>query len=454
MSEIFLFDEATFKQCPEKSRNIFIYEWLKRLDKAFEDKVWDKNEIKKNQKKIVSQIQAFYLLLPGPPIRSLIAKNIATLYEQGDILSLYDSIEYCNNILKSKEDSNVQKLAKLCSLNVLGCIYEKLGRMVGRSYEGTIQILIKCLSLKSNDVDIKIEILNAMEKITKGINTAGVSVYKEVYNKQLKSLLCDNSLDIRCASANVCIIKKLNSLMNLILFFLLKVLIEMTKHASFLYTSELDNILQVCFKALETTNSYCVRSYVSRLVGNLLFYAVLKNDDLLKNTPQQQQQQQVQQQQMPNLQNNDLAMERKLESAFSILSNGFSRNRTRFLKVNKKEESNSTSQTDQELRIGLTYSYVELIKLLGSSLLEKHLSTYINSILELIKNCKGLNTEIEIITLRKCVNYIFRSTIGLMLNERSQITAAKEIIFMIKKHIEMGTWRCFSLIDVFLFFCF
>jgi hypothetical protein len=203
MNDKMLFDEVTFKQLPEKKRLIFIHEWLKKLDKIFEEKSYDRNEIKKNQKQIVSQIQSFFLLLPGPPIRNLIAKNMSTIFELGDILCLYDSIEYCNNILKSKEETKVQKLAKLCSLNVLGCIYERLGRMVGRSYEGTIQILIKLLSLKSIDVDIKIEILNSIEKIIKGINTAGVTIYKELYTKHLKSLLCDSSLDICCASANV-----------------------------------------------------------------------------------------------------------------------------------------------------------------------------------------------------------------------------------------------------------
>jgi hypothetical protein len=205
----------------------------------------------------------------------------------------------------------------------------------------------------------------------------------------------------------------------------------MTKHAPFLYTIELENIILTSFKSLEISSSYSVRKCVSRLIGNLLFHAV-KTDELIKNSNNITQQSS----QMTNLQNNDLLIEKKIEHAFSILTNGFSRNKSRFLKVNKKDESISTSQTDQELRIGLTCAYVELIKLLGSSLLDKHLSTYINSVLDLIKNCKSFNSEIEIITLRKCVNYIFRSTIGLMLNERSQITAAKEIIFIIKKHVQ------------------
>jgi hypothetical protein len=199
MNQKLVFDNADFKQLSEKKRNIFIYEWLCFVDKALP--TYNRNEIKDNQHTIVNQLHAQFHLNPGPPIRTLIAKNIATIFEIGDILSLYDTIEYCNNILKAKDESKNQKFAKLCSLDVLGSIYERIGRMVGRSYEATMSILTKCL--KTSDVDIKIEILNAMEKMIKGINTAGASIFKDIY-KQLKSLLTDQSIDIRCATANVC----------------------------------------------------------------------------------------------------------------------------------------------------------------------------------------------------------------------------------------------------------
>ena len=220
----------------------------------------------------------------------------------------------------------------------------------------------------------------------------------------------------------------------------------MTKHAPFMYTSELENILLICFKSLENSN-YSVRKCISKLIGNLLFYAVTgKSDELIKNSN-------LISQQSTSLSNNfEFIMEKKIESALLILSNGLSKNKSRFLKVNKKEESTSTAQTDQELRIGLTYAYIEFIRLLGSSSLDKYLPTYISCVLELIKSCKAFNTEIEIVTLRKCVNYILRSTIGSLLNESSQIRAAKEIIFMIKKYIETGKSIYLSILDYYYYY--
>ena len=217
----------------------------------------------------------------------------------------------------------------------------------------------------------------------------------------------------------------------------------MTKHSTFLYTSELNNAILLSFKSLENSN-FSVRNCVSKLIGNLLFYA-LSTDELIKNSTQQSNQ-------LSNsIQNNDVIMEKKIESAFQLLSNGFIKNKTRFLKVNKKDESRNTLQTNrEEVRIGVTYAYIEFIKLLGSSLLDKYITMYISSVLELVKNFKASNNnDFEIITLRKCVNYILRSTIGLMLNENSQITAAKEMIFLIKKYIQNGMYLVFLFISTF-----
>jgi hypothetical protein len=48
-------------------------------------------------------------------------------------------------------------------------MYEKLGRMMGRSYEETVQILIK--SLRSAESQTRIEIMLTLEKVTFFIDT-------------------------------------------------------------------------------------------------------------------------------------------------------------------------------------------------------------------------------------------------------------------------------------------
>lgn len=45
----------------------------------------------------------------------------------------------------------------------MGAMYEKLGRMMGRSYEETVHILIKCL--RSAESQTRIEIMITLEKV-------------------------------------------------------------------------------------------------------------------------------------------------------------------------------------------------------------------------------------------------------------------------------------------------
>lgn len=49
------------------------------------------------------------------------------------------------------------------AIAVLGCMYERLGRMMGRSYEETVQILIK--SLKQAESQTRAEIMVTLDKV-------------------------------------------------------------------------------------------------------------------------------------------------------------------------------------------------------------------------------------------------------------------------------------------------
>ena len=79
-------------------------------------------------------------------------------------------------------------------------MYEKLGRMMGRSYEETVQILIKVL--RNSESQLRIEIMLTLEQITAGMGTAAGNVHKDIY-KASKLGLADRALPVRCASAQV-----------------------------------------------------------------------------------------------------------------------------------------------------------------------------------------------------------------------------------------------------------
>ncbi|CAF3203810.1 unnamed protein product [Rotaria sp. Silwood2] len=121
---------------PENKRPVFIYEWLYFLNKVL--LAAQKNDIRECQSRIVEQLMQQVQYGPGSPIRTLIGRNLATLFSVGDPFLLFNTINRRNDILKSNDE-----VAKLATIVVIGALYEHLGRLVGRSYEETVQLLVK-----------------------------------------------------------------------------------------------------------------------------------------------------------------------------------------------------------------------------------------------------------------------------------------------------------------------
>lgn len=93
-------------------------------------------------------------------------------------------------------------LSLRASVTCIGSMYEKLGRMMGRSYEETVQILVK--TLKNAESQLRIEIMLTLKKVTAGMGSAASNVHKDIY-KAAKLGLTDRALPVRSASAAVSI---------------------------------------------------------------------------------------------------------------------------------------------------------------------------------------------------------------------------------------------------------
>lgn len=108
-------------------------------------------------------------------------------------LNFFYSIEYA-------ESNTGIHISFRAAVTCIGAMYEKLGRMMGRSYEDTVQILIK--ALRNAESQLRIEIMMTLEKITAGMGSAAGNVHKDIY-KAAKMGLTDRALPVRCASALV-----------------------------------------------------------------------------------------------------------------------------------------------------------------------------------------------------------------------------------------------------------
>ncbi|XP_048732912.2 HEAT repeat-containing protein 5B-like isoform X5 [Ostrea edulis] len=380
-----LLNEEALSKIPDNKKPVFVFEWLRFLDKVLV--AAQKSDIKEKQKQLVSQLTSQISESPGPPTRKLLARNLATIFSVGDTFDLFDTLNKCNDIIKNRDDSPSYLPTKLAAIGCLGAMYEKLGRMTGRSFEETVQTLIK--SLKNAESQGRSEIMSTLEKVIKGLGTAGNSTYKDVY-KATKQCMTDRSMVVRFAAA--------------------KCMLQLVYEAPFMYTSELETVCSLCFRALDGSN-YDVRCAVAKLLGNLM--STTQSPKAVSTGS------------FSRLSFGAKWKQPKLEDVLNLLSVGFLKGGI------------GSGNINREIRVGVTHAYIEFVKSMGGLWLERNISVFLNHILELVANPKATPTHVDAVYARKCVLFIIRSAIGGLLGEKAQIAAAKEISQIIVKQMNI-----------------
>ncbi|KAJ8308627.1 hypothetical protein KUTeg_013501 [Tegillarca granosa] len=381
-----LLNEEALKKIPDNKKPVFVFEWLRFLDKVLI--AIQKSDIKEKQKKLVSQLTAQISESPGPPTRKLLARNLATLFSVGDTFDLFDAINKCNDILKNKDDSPSYLPTRLAAIACLGAMYEKLGRMTGRSFEETVQTLIK--ALKNAESQGRCEMMMTLAKGVQGLGSAGSNTFKDIY-KASKQSMTDRSMAVRVAAA-----KCMNQLVN---------------EANFMYTTELETVMSLCFRSLDGSN-YDARCAIAKLLGNLMASALTPKPPIGKFKPA------------------------KVEDVLNLLAAGYLKGGLGFLKSSSAGEMiKGSANVSREVRVGITHAYIEFIKCMGGLWLERNISLFLNHVLDLVANPKATPTHVDAVYARKCVLFIIRSAVGSLLGEKAQIASAKEICQIIIKQM-------------------
>ncbi|XP_069772821.1 HEAT repeat-containing protein 5A isoform X2 [Narcine bancroftii] len=374
-----LLNEEFYHKLSESKKPEFIFEWLQFLQKLLV--AASKADIKEKQKTLVEQLTVLLESSPGPPARRLIAKNLALLYSLGDTLTVYQTIDKCNEIIRCKDDSPSYLPTKLTAITCLGALYEQLGRTLGNTQTNTVGNLLK--AVKSAESQGRYEIMLSLRKVLLGQGVAAVPCHRDIY-KAARSCLTDRSMAVRCAAA--------------------KCLLELQKEALFMWTTELENVVTLCFKAFEGSN-YDVRVSVSNLLGTILASAMES-----KQGPGTRQ----------------VVRKISLEEAMDLLASGFLRGGSGFLRTSG-EMLKGCSSVNRDVRIGVTQAYVAFVSTLGGEWLELNFASLLGHILELVSHPKAIQNQIDAICCRRCVSFILRATIGSLLGEKAQIAAVKEI---------------------------
>ncbi|XP_040206730.1 HEAT repeat-containing protein 5B isoform X1 [Rana temporaria] len=383
-----LLKEDALAQVTEAKKPVFIFEWLRFLDKVLVSA--NKTDVKENQKKLVEQLTGLISSSPGPPTRKLLAKNLATLYIIGDTYSVFQTLDKCNEMIKSKDDTAAYLPTKLAAVACVGAFYEKMGRMLGSVFPDTVNNLLK--SLKSAESQGRSEILLSLQKVLNGLGGAAASSHRDIY-KNTRSFLTDRSMAVRCAVA--------------------KCLLELQSEAVFMWTAELENVATLCFKALEGSN-YGVRVAVSKLLGTVMATALMPKQAAVMR------------------QNVKKAT---LEEVLELMATGFLRGGSGFLKSGG-EMLKGGGSISREVRVGVTQAYVVLVTTLGGQWLERNFATFLSHVLDLVSHPRATQTHVEAVYSRRCVSFILRATVGSLLGEKAQNAAAKEICQAIGKQMK------------------
>nr|XP_006116426.1 HEAT repeat-containing protein 5A isoform X2 [Pelodiscus sinensis] len=390
-----LLNEEAYNQLGEFQKAEFIFEWLRFLEKLLP--VTSKADVKEKQKKLIEQLISLLNSSPGPPTRKLIAKNLTVLYSIGDTFSVYQTVDKCHELIRSKDDSPSYLPTKLAAVVCLGYLYKKLGRILGNSFTDTVGNVLK--AMKNAESQGRYEIMLSLQNILTGLGPAATPCHRDIY-KAARSCLTDRSMAVRCAAA--------------------KCLLELHKEAVFMWSTDMDNVATLCFKAFDGSN-YDVRIAVSKLLGTVLAKAVTYKQSTASSR-----------------QNLRIIC---LEEALQLLGTGFLRGSAGFLRASG-DMLKGISSVSRDVRVGITQAYVVFVYTLGGQWLERNFSALLSHILDLVSQShpKAIQTQMDAICCRRCISFILRAIVGGLLGEKAQIAAAKEIcqaIWKLKKVVDI-----------------
>uniref|UniRef100_A0A8C5QNR6 HEAT repeat-containing protein 5A n=1 Tax=Leptobrachium leishanense TaxID=445787 RepID=A0A8C5QNR6_9ANUR len=378
------------KELEEPERGIRVLEWLRYLRAALP--VTPRAEIKEKQEQLVEQLTLVMMGHPGPPARRLLAHNLALVYSAGETFAVYETIDRCNELIRSKDDSPSYLPSKLAAVACLGALYQKLGRLLGSTFSDTVSNLLKVL--RNAESQGRFEIMLSLERIVTGLGSSAVPCHRDIY-KAARSCLTDRSMSVRYATAQC--------------------LLALQNEASFMWSSDLESMVSLCFKAFESS-SYDVRLGVSRLLGKLLARAVQGSRE---NTTFHASQKHS-------------SRKFSLQDALRLLSTGFLRVNSGFLRGGGDMLGGANS-TARHVRFGTTQAYIVFVSTLGGQWLARNVSVLLSHVLDLVSHPKAMSNSAEASSIRRCTSYILRATLGELLGEKAQLAAAREICDVIQK---------------------
>uniref|UniRef100_A0A094ZDV1 HEAT repeat-containing protein 5B n=1 Tax=Schistosoma haematobium TaxID=6185 RepID=A0A094ZDV1_SCHHA len=403
MSISLLFDEEAYEKISEVKKPIFVFDWLCSLEKRLVAE--NRQAIKECQEDLVQQLLSHLTHAPGRPTHKLLGRCFANLFLVGDSLLLYTAVNTCNALLKSRDDGLACINSRLAALSCLGAIYKRLGRMIGRSFEDSVIIMVKLI--KQSESLVRCEIMNTLCSLVEGVGSASIVCHKEIY-KAVKICMTDRVLYVRVAAV--------------------KCLYFLVDHSHSIHTNALEATVSLCLRCMDGSN-YTTRLETARTLGHLLAKTQRKrvadtgSDASSSGTV--------------GTSNNSRSKPIPLTDALSLLSSGFLKGPGGFLKgTSATDMIKGTSPVNREVRVGVTYAYIEFIVEMGPLWFETNLSTILTHLVNLLLVPRATPTHVEAIYARQCIQYLLGTVFRHLLSESIQLVAISELIKILIYHLQ------------------
>ncbi|KZO91157.1 hypothetical protein CALVIDRAFT_522023 [Calocera viscosa TUFC12733] len=389
-----LIDEARFRG---DNGDIDLFQWLRQLDAALDKQ--SKLEIRQRfdgvERLLVKiAICSDGLPFPSRPIRHALSRCFVKLYNRTESRTLYDTLQ---TLLKSTAEAttkSVDRDLRVCTLYCMGELMLGFGSQVMSVTADLVAIALKLFKTTALPILLR---YHAALSISKSISSAAKAIPENTVKDLLKTFrqgVGDKAPAIQRISADI--------------------LAGVHKHLNQLTTQEVDSVVQLCVRHVDSAD-HATRRHFAEVMGTLLatsLTASVTSKDLSVKSERKASGAEDRDD-IPTETTKPPAPTISLQSVLSHLAAVF----------NKPSATHRT-------RVGIVQSYATLLNVLGSVYVEANYSAIAKHFLiDIIGHSRNRVSQHEILRVRKFVSAILRDLVGVrMLSEQGQIAAIQDLI--------------------------
>ena len=161
---------------PDARRHSLVFDWLTEVQDFLRQT--DPVIVRKCQPELTKDLDALLLCNAAPPVRRLSAEAMARMYSKGNPFGAYQVVITCADLVQKKPEAKESNGQRLFALEVIGTLFQELGRLLGSCMMDTISSLL--IGLKVSEAT-RCETLTAIGKVLSGLENSASMFHAKIY---------------------------------------------------------------------------------------------------------------------------------------------------------------------------------------------------------------------------------------------------------------------------------